>query len=408
MTFSTDWISNPESASGDAQETAQRLHTYTKVADPTLDDAKAIGHSDTDALIALITLLEHAKQGSHLAALKDAGLPKKVRKAAGRAVHRLGSQGIQCEVTEQRGGSLDIQMVSLPSYMTIPSGDGLTVVLLSNVQYGQPTCAFAVYNDEGLLEASLIDMPSRSRLRKIMTDIVKDPENPARTIWVEAAPDLIRTRLIDAIDRSRIGEKPLPEGHAHIGSILEGPVIESIHPAHVLLGDVDESDAQRSGELLGDVRAEIQDTVPGPLFTDAWFAELETTLEAAVSRDGEDEDQTRRAQVKSTLLEAAESFFTAEQRFAAGVRLLDSAYLLGCLERIEEARISLSTATSLMDTSISPLNIPWCCDSITRLIDVDKFLLHLDQKYAAKDQNSELAPDEIEAAAPETQSDILE
>ncbi|MEC8023758.1 MAG: hypothetical protein VX223_07460 [Myxococcota bacterium] len=408
MTFPTNWISNPESASGMAQETARRLHTYARIGAPTLDDAKAIGHFDVDALIALITLLEHAKQGAHLAALKDAGLPKRVRKAAGRAVHRLGSQGIKCEVTEQRGGSLDIQTISLPSYMTIPSGDGLTVALLSDIQYGQPACAFAVYNDEGLLEVSLIDMPSRSRLRKIMTDIVKDPENPARTIWVEANPDLIRTRLIDAIERSRNAEKPLPEGHAHIGSILEGPVVGSNHPAYVLLGDVNVSNTQRSGELLGDIRAGDQDTIPGPLVTEAWFAELETTLEASISEDRDAADQTRREQLKTALLKEAESFFTTERRFAAGVRLLDSAYLLGCLERVEEARISLSTATSLMDTSISPLNIPWCCDSITRLIDVDTFLLHLDRKLEAKDQNSQAAPDEVQSTAPATQSEIQE
>ena len=408
MTFPTNWISNPESASGIAQETARRLHAYAKIAVPNLDDAKAIGHFDADALIALITLLEDAKQGAHLAALKDAGLLKKVRKAAGRAVHRLGSQGIQCEVTEQRGGSLDIKMASLPSYMTIPSGDGLTVALLSDVQYGQPACAFAVYNDEGLLEVSLIDMPSRSRLRKIMTDIVKDPENPTRTIWVEANPDLIRTRLIDAIERSRHSEKPLPEGHAHIGSILEGPVIESNHPAYVLLGDIDISDTQRSGELLGDVRAGVQDTIPGPLVTEAWFAELESTLEASISQDEDSADQTRREQLKTTLLKKAESFFTTERRCAAGVRLLDSAYLLGCLERVEEARISLSTATSLMDDSISPLNIPWCCDSITRLIDVDTFLLHLERKRAAEDQNSRPALDEVQSTAPATQSKVPE
>ena len=133
MTFTIDWLITPERAPEQSIALVTKLLTYAENENPTLDQAKALSTLEVVALMTLVEYLEQQQSGAHLALMKDAGLPKKARKTAGRAIHRLESKGISCKVTDQRSGSLEIQFEQLPSYMTIPTGDGLTVNLLSNV-----------------------------------------------------------------------------------------------------------------------------------------------------------------------------------------------------------------------------------------------------------------------------------
>jgi hypothetical protein len=358
------------------------LLAYAENDNPTLNEAKALKPLEVPALLALVDYLKQQHSGAHLALLKDAGLPKKARKAAGKAVHLLESRGISCAVTDQRSGSLGIEVEQLPSYMTIPTGDGLTVTLLSNISMGRPECAFVVYNDTGLLEASLIDMPSRSRLRKIMRDIVTDPENPSQTTWVECIPELVRARILEAAALTRATKEPLPDGFSAISSLLEGPTLQAEHPILEAYDAVDTELVQRSLELLADPTSDDHDTVPGPLFEEDWFQALESALEAASENPEFTTEDERRSGIYDVLQSAVGEYFTQERRLSAATRLLDSAYLLDRLDQRTISQITIATALALQDTTIDALDIPWCKQSITRLIDMDAFMHHLNQKAA--------------------------
>ena len=156
---------------------------------------------------------------------------------------------------------------------------------------------------------------------------------------------------------------------------------------------IDTELVKRSAELLADVRSDAHDVVPGPLFTETWFEELESTLEAAGEAPEADTEDVRRERISAALTEAVAAYFTPEIRFTNAVRLLDSAYLLETLDRSDASALAHATALALQDKEIDAIDIPWCQQSITRLIDIDAFLHHLDQKT---EQSNDHTTDEHE------------
>lgn len=376
MSFPTAWLLNemedvPEEMLGTATALRAFLHGAVDAA-----AAEELAQVDSIALISLIETLEARNDGARLALLRAAPLPKKARKATGKAIHKLKTRGIACEAPAGRVGIMRYQTDRLPSYMALPMATGVRLLILSEhvAGPGNVTC-YAVVDDDGVEELVAMDEPSRRKIRKLIDSIEEPGDSGSQLFFVEADPAFVRARLTEAIDAHRANNGPPLEDLDYCRMVLEGDTTD-VHPALDLVGPCDPSLVKRGAELLGcpTDTGYIQGPADRPVLSDDWQIDASKRLGDACDSPVVVDESQRRSRVIDEVDRLTEDTFDEAQRARSARRLRDSAYVLKLGRRDEEAQIALATAAALDDLEIATLDIPWARESVHGIIDVDHLL----------------------------------
>ncbi len=381
MPFETTWLTSEDAEIPTEQqaEVAAMRDFLSQPAD--LSAGEALASSSLEGLLSLVATLTDRQDGSRLAILKAAGLPKKARKAAGKAVHKLKTRGIACELPTGRVATIGYQTDVLPSFISVPLASGEELLLLSGRPYGQAVTCYAVADENGFEELVSIEEPSRTRIKRLI-DRISDPRGSDLDIYfVEADPAYVRSKIQAAMTRHRAANKPLPEEWPQLQALIEqGDTHDGEHPARTLIGTVDASLVARSGELLGRVQHHGDHThyIGGkcdrPVMEDDWQKAASQRLENAMESPVVVDDVQRRERVTDEVDRLADEVFDEAMRQKCAARLTDTAFTLFKRGDAECAAMSLATADALLDATQKTLDIPWCRDSIHGIIDIDMLL----------------------------------
>lgn len=379
MPFDTAWLTEATDVPEEHAALAERLRAFASgPADP--DGALALADAPLDGLLALVEVLLRAQDGARLALLKGSGLPKKARKAIGKAIHQLKTRGVDCEVPTSRVGTMGYSLDPLPSLISTPLANGTQILILSDLLAGggQGSC-YAVTAAEGLDELALIEEPSRTRLRRIVKDIEDDHENAVRMTFAEATSEHVRTRLVAALERHRASKTPLPKEYSACRALIEGPQLDGPHPARVRLGATDPTLVRQGHRLLGRVVEDVDQpyeygAVDRPMLDQEWETEAYERLQKALDSPVVVDDVQRRERVSDELDRIVEATFEPALRATSADRLLDAAFVLAGRGAEEMGRIAIATADALLDESRAVLDIPWARESIRGIVDIDYML----------------------------------
>ena len=378
MGFEKNWLTGDNAISDTADPAVAALRGFLDN-EPSVEAAAAIADSGVDGLIALAEVLTERQDGARLAALREVKLPKKARKLVGKAIHKLTSRGVSCDVPGPRVGTMGYAAEELPSYLSVslPTGDQL--MLLSAVVDGSPTTCYAVTIDTGLDELALIDSPSRTKLKRIIESIEEGSRDSLDVFFAEADPALVRSRLQAAVLRHRESNQPLPEDYAACRHIIDvGPTVGDVHPLLAELGDIEPIAMRRGEELLGHMvpHGDHHHYQSGPIdrfaWTDAWQNETSAKLKEASESPLVVDDIQRRQRIVDELERVVETTFTTEFRAAEAQRLMDTGYaMLRRRKNQDLAQVAAATARALLDEDQPALEIPWARESVFGVVDID-------------------------------------
>ncbi len=396
MSFETSWLTTTDELPAEVGERAEPLRAYL-ADEPTLDAARGLAAADLDGLIALAEVLESNQDGPRLALLRDAKLPRKARKAVGKAIHRLESRGVTVEATDTRVGTMGYHTEPLPSYLSVPMPDGAQLMMLSDRRYGQHVTVYAVTTPEGLEELAAIDEPSKSRLRRIVDDLTEGGRMGVEMFMEPVPQALVRQRLRAGVARHRDNGRAMPDDWTVLAEVIEqGDTHEGAHPIRDLL-TADPDLVGRGPELLGGMcdheghgHAHYH---PGPadrpVMTEDWQKQANERLKVAMDSPIVVDEVQRRQRVVDELDRLTEEVFDADKRAEVAGRLEETAWLLHLSGRQDLAELTLASADAVANTDRGALDVPWLRESIHGVVDVDAMLeLHAAQK--AHDAASEL------------------
>lgn len=171
--------------------------------DATLETARQLSEEGTEDLLDLVDALLADKQRGHLELLGQAGLEKKVRKAARKAAHRLESAGVASDVVVAESKAINFSAAIELDQVALISAPGLR---------GQGWHAFCglknldpfelVIREGGEInEMNLLRSLSMSRMKRALRDI-KDEPSTGVPILADAA---LAIRTIDSLTESTRG-----------------------------------------------------------------------------------------------------------------------------------------------------------------------------------------------------------
>lgn len=383
MAFDWTWLTDTSPATEPHRETVEVMRRF--LTEPDFAPLVArVAASSEDALRALAEVLVERRDGTRLAHLREApALPKAARKEIGKAVHRLKTVGVACEVGGAVVGTLAIVQEMLPSYMALPLANGIRLLLLTDRVGGALQTAYVISHEtDGVDDVAAIREPSRTKLRRLIEDVERGASEEG-LFFVEAEPALVRTRIREAVAVQRARGKPLPQDWAEVQALVNaGPGIDA-HPVHALVPSPDPGLLERGAELLG-----VTDLVTGkyrpgiadrPLPSDAFENELMKRLHDAWDSPLVVSDAQRRERLTSEVDRMLEDFFAGGVRQSTAARLRDTAYVLARGGRVDEAATVLVTADAVADSSRPLADIPWARESLRTLVDLDAFTRHMEQ-----------------------------
>ena len=344
--------------------------------------ARALGEEALEALEALVALLTERRDGTRLALLREATLPKKQRKLVGKAIHRLRTLGVVCEAPSGRVGVMGYHSVTLPSWMALPIATGVRLLILSGKDsQNRPLSCYAVTDETGFDDLAAIEEPSKSQIRKLITSIEDPNDLGVELFFAETDERLVRTRLVQALERHKAGGKAAPRELSVCRILLDGPLLEpGEHPVYDLLPEVDPLLVRRGHELLGRMVGDQyrQGPCDRPVLTDEWEVEASQRLQNAMMSPVVIDSAQRRERVHDEVDRLVTELFTTEIRIASAERLEDGAYVLCRAGREEEGALALATAVALRDPTRGALDIPWARESIHGIVDVEAMLAQAD------------------------------
>ena len=374
MDIEASWITDNDSVPPEFTEVVDRLRAFLS-SDDIVAEAAALSDQSPSVLLPLIDVLLTAKDATRLTAIKTAGPSKVVRKACGKAIHRLKAQGVSVSESAARVGSLTYVKEDLSSYLGTPLAMGLRMVILSGRCDGAVTSCYAVLHEsEGVDQLMAVKDPSRSRLRKIIREIESQPNGEIPVRFVECPPELARQRIQQSIAVHRAKGRALPTDYSHIKPLIDGDGLIHGHPVFAELGALDEQLIARSAELLGHRTSDGYKHGPADrsLLTRDLQLEIHQRLTNATESPIILDDVQRRERIQLELEHIVRDLFHVEHRALCAERLLDTAFVLAKTGQVEVASIAAVTARALHSENANPLEIPWACQSIYGLVDVDR------------------------------------
>ncbi len=384
MTFDPQWLTGAKHPPEDQEKWVtlcrQFLDTPATQSDPT-----ALVGCPTEALAALVTILVDRDDGLKLSQLTAI---KRIRKAIGKTLHRLRSQGKRWSDESGHAGTIKIAREALPSYMSVPHPSGARFLILTGQHTsGSMAAVYALAHETtGLANFLAIPNVSRTKLSNLVEEIGRMQNVQSSEFLVQAEPALVRIRFREAVEIHRQLGKEFPSDYHAFSDLFRNTSQDDEHPIYARIPDVDPNLIHRGPELFGhtDTRREPHTYRIGPadrpIMEPKWTRETGQRLRNAMDSPVLINDHQRKERVLTELERIVEETFDTDFRHRMANRLLDAAYVLQVQQKTDLSHVAMATANALMDVGQSVLTIPWARQALTDLFDAEAFVAAMNSR----------------------------
>lgn len=332
---------------------------------------------------ALVELLTERANANMLVFLREYASDKPTRKAAGKALYKLRSQGVDIPDSPPAAPPRRAAPVGAapPSYLSAPDSGGSSILCLGCVVPGEgPAYVQAVLDDDPdlrLASLQLTMLGSQRRAQELIDRMRQSPE----LLIAQVPEEYVRARLLVAADAVCQRDQPLPLEWEQVSPYLRldaPPVLEAVHPAWKAQGVTPEQVIAQGhtkraiDDLL--VQTKTANWAPARGFLrelpDAFLAISESKV--IINR------QQIANQVEGVFSDATKRFFTPATREQYARRFEDLAHIYSLGEDAAEgsslALQSLAMAAVLRQSSIPPSESPALRAMLERLFDVKRIV----------------------------------
>ena len=308
---------------------------------------------------------QHVLAAAEVLRLIDAVVPDRgLRKAARRELHRLESIGIHAPDTLELPEA-EPEVIDLPSGPRAPlreawaseiSASGLRALWLM----GEPPlggawlAALVLSEDDGLTEVSLVET-TRKRYQRELEERRAD----SRATWVPVPPAYALKLVREGVDLAHAHDRGLPTRYRSVkelfGEAEQGPELAMVYTLlRQLEPTADGSNLEATVQLFGE--PEVVDWYL-PVGEDLRKRAAEIVRGAASGLVVPGNTPEQRA--LRLLTDAAREVLTSERRHALQRRLEETGYIFVATDRLAAARLAVTAAQALQDSSAGPERNPF-------------------------------------------------